>query len=252
MDALTLGTRGKKLAIVQVSLLLCSALTAVSLCAAIGSILVTDAFWSLSLLGVAQFALFGVGAPINAALLSIAPTSLRSLAISIAILVFHLLGDLSSPFLFGYVSDQILAAGGDMRLSMALLSSWLLWAVLFWLAAACVCQHRRNQLRKHIQQHALWLIDPSSMRQQQQHISGSGGDMINTSTDSPDSASMQLSGTDSPTSDSASHDYHSSSHLTYNTFHKHHKQQKQEAKQKRLLLQKQQQQQAAASASGNG
>ncbi len=56
---------------------------------------------------------------------------------AMSIFFMHLLGDMPSPFLLGFLTDHI----GDVRLAMLILCLWLLWTVLFWGAAWLLAKH---------------------------------------------------------------------------------------------------------------
>ena len=135
--------RSKRAQAVLASLELCVLFTSVSIGFGTLSIVVTRPVLSLALLAVSNFFLFSTSAPINACLLSCSPPDLRSLAMAMSILIMHLLGDLPSPLLMGWITDLC----RDVRLSLLLLLSWLGWTVLFWSCGAVLARRQVNELK---------------------------------------------------------------------------------------------------------
>ena len=133
----------KKIQAVLASLEICVLYTSISIGFGVLSIVVVRPVPSLALLAASNFFLFATSAPINAALLSVAPPDLRSLAMAMSILIMHLLGDLPSPFLLGIVTELC----GDVRLSLLMLLSWLGWTVTLWSFGAVLARKEVEQLK---------------------------------------------------------------------------------------------------------
>eukprot|EP00927_Polykrikos_kofoidii_P062964 TRINITY_DN57777_c0_g1_i1.p1 TRINITY_DN57777_c0_g1~~TRINITY_DN57777_c0_g1_i1.p1 ORF type:complete len:510 (+),score=39.42 TRINITY_DN57777_c0_g1_i1:53-1531(+) len=90
----------------------------------------------ICVLGLVEFVIFMSTAPVNIAMMETVPTNLRGLALGICTFVMHLLGDLSPPLLIGYLRDVT----ASLRLGVWLLSTWLVWCVLFWGVAVLLAQ----------------------------------------------------------------------------------------------------------------
>lgn len=89
----------------------------------------------------AEFFMLFTVTPVNAVFLSCVEADLRGHSVGVATLMIHLLGDLSSPYIFGAISD----ATGNQRYSLFFMSAWLIWTVIFWGAA---CLFIRRKLRQ--------------------------------------------------------------------------------------------------------
>jgi MFS transporter, Spinster family, sphingosine-1-phosphate transporter len=61
--------------------------------------------WAWGFIGMTCFFLFVAGAPMNAIIANVVPSSLRPVAFGLNILVIHLLGDAISPMLIGAIAD---------------------------------------------------------------------------------------------------------------------------------------------------
>ena len=133
----------KKIQAVLASLEICVMYTTISIGFGVLSILTTRPAVSLGLLAASNFFLFSTSAPINAALLSVAPPDLRSLAMAMSILIMHLLGDLPSPFLMGLVTEWL----GSVRFSLLMLLSWLGWTVMLWSFGAVLARRQVEQMK---------------------------------------------------------------------------------------------------------
>ena len=129
---------------VLASLEICVVFTSVSIVLGVLSILTRRPVPSLTLLALSDFFLFATSAPINACLLSVAPPSLRSLAMAMSILLMHLLGDLPSPFLLGWLTEVL---GGEVRVGLLCLLSWLCWTVMFWSFGAVLARRQVTELK---------------------------------------------------------------------------------------------------------
>jgi sugar phosphate permease len=76
---------------------------------------------------VAQLLLFASTGPINTALVEFVPPSLRARASALAILIMHVLGDVPSPPLIGWLSDRSDLATALQIVPVAVLASGVLW-----------------------------------------------------------------------------------------------------------------------------
>lgn len=141
---------------VQRAMELSSVSTAGSIAFAIISVSSDSPAFAFSALTMADFLMFASSAPVNAALLSIVPQQLRSLGMAMSILLMHSLGDLPSPIVVGYVSDQI----SDVRLTMLVLCGWMSFSVVFWGGAVILIKQRTRKLNEYTQQ---LLSDPSKL-----------------------------------------------------------------------------------------
>jgi MFS family permease len=135
---------GKGIFAVTRALELCVLFVSVSIVFALGAVLTLDLTTSMVCLAVADFFLFATGAPVNAALLSVAPKNMRSLAMAMSILLMHALGDLPSPFLMGYITDLV----NSIRLALVILILWLLWTVAFWVAGVALARRRGQEFKQ--------------------------------------------------------------------------------------------------------
>src|ERR1700682_1295005 len=79
--------------------------TTISISFAACSVITSNTIITFASLTIADLFMFSSSAPVNAALLTISPPKLRSLAMAMSILLMHALGDLPSPLVIGYVSD---------------------------------------------------------------------------------------------------------------------------------------------------
>jgi len=123
------------------SMKLCVILSVIALPFAIGGFFLTKPLYFFLTLGVAEFLLFATQSPISCTILSVVPTNLRSLGMSMNIFGIHLLGDFPSPVFVGLLSDLT----GSEQISMIILSCWLFWTILFYLATwiLSIKEHRR-------------------------------------------------------------------------------------------------------------
>eukprot|EP00033_Pygsuia_biforma_P006132 GCRY01006819.1.p3 GENE.GCRY01006819.1~~GCRY01006819.1.p3 ORF type:complete len:131 (+),score=41.83 GCRY01006819.1:121-513(+) len=85
-----------------------------------------------------EFFLFATTGPINGALLSAVPEYFRTSAMAFSVFTIHLLGDMPSPTIIGWLFDHT----HSMHFTMVGLALWLLWAVLFWGLGARVAEKR--------------------------------------------------------------------------------------------------------------
>lgn len=78
-------------------------------------------------LAVAEFAIFMATSPINVVILQAVPVELRASAMALSIFAIHLLGDLISPPLIGWISDAWSLQGSMFVLPVALAIAALAW-----------------------------------------------------------------------------------------------------------------------------
>merc|ERR1712072_978322 len=111
---------------------------------------------SIATIGVGCFLLFSTSAAVTVAVMSSVPAENRPLAIGLSTIIQHALGDVPAPYIIGLVADQLSpehkAADGSyerpqagLKLTLLLLCLWLIWAILFWLAAAVFARRRVSQ-----------------------------------------------------------------------------------------------------------
>eukprot|EP01119_Soliformovum_irregulare_P018679 TRINITY_DN5777_c0_g1_i2.p2 TRINITY_DN5777_c0_g1~~TRINITY_DN5777_c0_g1_i2.p2 ORF type:complete len:144 (-),score=30.87 TRINITY_DN5777_c0_g1_i2:32-463(-) len=110
---------------------MCSILTLVALPFGVAGFFFTNPVYIFLCLGCAQMCLFIGQSPMSSAVLSCVPVDLRSMAMALCIFAIHLLGDMPSGTIVGLITDGL----KDERLAMIILTSWLLFSVLFWFIA---------------------------------------------------------------------------------------------------------------------
>jgi fucose permease len=70
--------------------------------------------------------------PINSAIVNVVPPAMRATSVALSILAIHILGDVPSPFLIGYVSDHSTLARAMLILPFAFALSGLIWIGAAW------------------------------------------------------------------------------------------------------------------------
>ena len=80
-------------------------------------------------LGMGEFLIFAVTAPVYGAQLSSCPPALRNYSMALSNLMMHLFGDVPSPAVVGLVATLT----GSLRDGMLFLGIWMVLAVLCWL-----------------------------------------------------------------------------------------------------------------------
>lgn len=78
-------------------------------------------------IGVAEFAIFTSTSPINVVVLSSVPSEMRGIAMAASIATIHVLGDLISPPLIGFLSDRSSLQNAMFILPLAILASAGFW-----------------------------------------------------------------------------------------------------------------------------
>jgi MFS family permease len=81
---------------------------------------------------VAQLLLFASTGPVNAAILAEVPPAERASAMAVSILAIHLLGDVPSPWLIGFVSDHSSLRRAVLIVPVAILVAGAVWTYAAW------------------------------------------------------------------------------------------------------------------------
>ena len=92
------------------------------------AVTVSSGTLSLVGLGVAMFFLFLPTGPITSEIFEIVPVHLRASAVALCTFMIHLFGDLGSPTIVGYVSDQ----GGGLQHGVLILPALVLVGAVLW------------------------------------------------------------------------------------------------------------------------
>jgi MFS family permease len=103
---------------------------------AVPAILVVFMTWRpglyLAALVLAQLMLFASTGPVNAAIVAEVPPAERASAVALSILAIHLLGDVPSPWLIGFISDRSSLGRAVMVVPVATLVAGLVWIYAAW------------------------------------------------------------------------------------------------------------------------
>ena len=103
---------------------------------AVPAILVVFMTWRpglyLAALVVAQLMLFASTGPVNAAIVAEVAPAERASAVALSILGIHLLGDVPSPWLIGFISDRSSLGRAVMVVPVATLVAGLVWTYAAW------------------------------------------------------------------------------------------------------------------------
>jgi MFS family permease len=103
---------------------------------AVPAILVVFMTWRpglyLGALVFAQLMLFASTGPVNAAIVAEVPPAERASAVALSILTIHLLGDVPSPWLIGFISDRSSLGRAVMVVPVATLIAGLVWTYAAW------------------------------------------------------------------------------------------------------------------------
>ncbi len=111
------------------SMWVCSVATLLSLPFVVGVLTAESRILGQLCLIAAQLCLFASTGPVNIALVELVPTNQRARASALAILVMHLIGDVPSPPLIGWLSDQSGLSNALYVVPVAILISGLLWGL---------------------------------------------------------------------------------------------------------------------------
>ena len=91
----------------------------------------------MRILGILFFLFLSAG-PVNTLILETVPVAMRASAMALSIFAIHLLGDLWSPAILGFLSD----IWGSLRTAVLILPTSLVLAAVFWLGLAVRWQIR--------------------------------------------------------------------------------------------------------------
>jgi sugar phosphate permease len=80
----------------------------------------------------AELLIFTCTAPINSKLIAIVPPEMRAAAMALCIFVIHLLGDVPSPTLIGWISDRSSIQQGVLVIPAAVVVSGAIWMLAAW------------------------------------------------------------------------------------------------------------------------
>jgi len=86
----------------------------------------------LAALVVAQLLIFASTGPVNAAIVAEVPPAERASAVALSILAIHLLGDVPSPWLIGFLSDRSSLGRAVMVVPVATLAAGIIWTYAAW------------------------------------------------------------------------------------------------------------------------
>lgn len=86
----------------------------------------------LAALVFAQLMLFASTGPVNAAIVAEVPPAERASAVALSILAIHLLGDVPSPWLIGFISDRSSLGRAVLVVPVATLAAGLIWLYAAW------------------------------------------------------------------------------------------------------------------------
>lgn len=89
------------------------------------------AFYLVALV-VAQLLLFASTGPVNAAIVAEVPPAERASAVAMSILTIHLLGDVPSPALIGFISDRSSLGRAVLVVPAAVLIAGIIWTYAAW------------------------------------------------------------------------------------------------------------------------
>jgi len=89
------------------------------------------AFYLVALVA-AQLLLFASTGPVNAAIIAAVPPAERASAVAISILTIHLLGDVPSPALIGFISDRSSLGRAVLIVPVAVLVAGCVWTYAAW------------------------------------------------------------------------------------------------------------------------
>jgi MFS family permease len=84
---------------------------------------------------VAEVLVFASTGPVNSAIVNVVSPTERATAVALSIFVMHLLGDVPSPPLIGFVSDRTSLGQAFLMIPVAILLSGVIWAYAAWRGA---------------------------------------------------------------------------------------------------------------------
>ena len=88
--------------------------------------------------------LFASTGPVNSAIIAEVPPAERASAVAISILAIHLLGDVLSPPLIGFLSDRSSLGRAVLVVPVAVLVSGIIWTYAAWRGERSAAQERRS------------------------------------------------------------------------------------------------------------
>jgi len=80
----------------------------------------------------AELLIFTCTAPINSKLIDLVPPGMRAAAMALCIFTIHLLGDVPSPTLIGWISDRSTIQQGVLVIPVAVVVSGAIWILAAW------------------------------------------------------------------------------------------------------------------------
>ena len=80
----------------------------------------------------AQLLLFASTGPINSAIVNVVPPEIRATAVAVSIFTIHILGDVPSPTMIGWISDATTLQKAVLIIPVALLVSGVVWTYAAW------------------------------------------------------------------------------------------------------------------------
>jgi MFS transporter, Spinster family, sphingosine-1-phosphate transporter len=89
----------------------------------------------LSSMIVAEVLVFASTGPVNSAIVNLVAPGERATALALSILIMHLLGDVPSPPLIGYLSDQSSLQRAFLVVPFAILAAGVIWSYAAWRGA---------------------------------------------------------------------------------------------------------------------
>jgi hypothetical protein len=87
----------------------------------------------LPALVLAELLLFASTGPINSVIVHVVSPSERATAVALSILSIHLLGDVPSPYLIGWISDASSLGRAVLIVPVAVLACGVIWTLGAWL-----------------------------------------------------------------------------------------------------------------------
>ncbi len=86
----------------------------------------------ISATAIAETLLFASTGPVNSALINAVPAGIRALSVAICNFTIHLMGDVPSPPLIGYISDRSSLSNGVMLVPFAVALAGIIWIYAAW------------------------------------------------------------------------------------------------------------------------
>ena len=89
----------------------------------------------------AELLIFTCTAPINSKLIDMVPPGMRAAAMGLSIFTIHLLGDIPSPTLIGWISDRSSIQQGVLVIPVAVVVSGMIWMLAAWRGGRLATAH---------------------------------------------------------------------------------------------------------------